>query len=733
MSPAGQTDYDERVPTSTPEHPTLDASEQAESFFVSCAKGLEYLLVDELLALGASRATAALAGVHVEAPLEIALRAVLWSRLASRVLWPLAEFECPDHDALYTEVAKLAWQEHLRPDQTLAIDAHVSGSELTHERFAAQRVKDAIVDVLRAATGERPSVDVDAPDLRLGLSVRKGRATLSVDLGGGSLHKRGWRKAQGAAPLKENVAAAVLLRGGWPALYASGGVLLDPMCGSGTLLIEGAAMAADVAPGLLRFGSTQPSRWLGFPAAVWSALRDEATRRERDGRATLRAAFFGSDLDSKALAVARQNLASAGFDAVTSLQLKHVRALEAVPGSRGVGLVATNPPYAARMAADEALYRELGDALKRALPTFRASLLCGSVELAQATGLRAKKRYQLFNGTLECALLLCDPILDSTRATRPHDTLSEGATMVRNRLRKNLKKLEPWAAREGISCFRAYDGDLPEYAAAIDVYATTGGTRYLHVQEPAAPRDIPERDVKRRRGELLAAARDAFELPRERIVLDEPSLRGTQTDAPRILVREGDAKLHVDLGRGADPGLRLDQRIGRRDIAAAARGKRFLHLAPGAGAASVLAALAGAETLTAVDPRGDNLDWLAENLGENAVPPARRTLIEHELISWLQGAHGEWDVILFEAPVALHFPRPGELDFQRTHVRLLEAAVHVLAPNGVLAFSDRMHRFRFDSSAVSAFAQIEDVTARTIPRDFERTPRIHRTWMLRRR
>src|SRR5690606_26580088 len=225
-------------------------------FFVSCAKGLEYLLADELVALGASRATAAVAGANAEGSLADAQRAVLWSRLASRVLWPLASFDCPDERALYDGAAAVAWTEHLAEGQTLAVDAHVSGYAITHARFAAQRVKDAVVDVFRAQGLERPSVDVDAPDLRLNLSLRKGRATLSVDLGGGALHRRGWRSAQHEAPLKENLAAAVLLRGGWPQLYAEGGALLDPMCGSGTLLIEGALMAADVAPGLGRMQAT---------------------------------------------------------------------------------------------------------------------------------------------------------------------------------------------------------------------------------------------------------------------------------------------------------------------------------------------------------------------------------------------------------------------------------------------------------------------------------------------
>ncbi len=173
--------------------------------------------------------------------------------LPAAVLWPLAEFECPDEQALYDGSASVPWHEHLREGDTVAVDAHVSGEAITHARFAAQRVKDAVVDVFRAQGLERPSVDVDAPDLRLNLSLRKGRATLSVDLGGGPLHRRGWRASAHEAPLKENLAAAVLLRGGWPNLYAAeGGALLDPMCGSGTLLIEGALMAADVAPGLGR-------------------------------------------------------------------------------------------------------------------------------------------------------------------------------------------------------------------------------------------------------------------------------------------------------------------------------------------------------------------------------------------------------------------------------------------------------------------------------------------------
>ncbi|TZF88497.1 THUMP domain-containing protein, partial [Cognatilysobacter lacus] len=246
-------------------------------FFASCGKGLEYLLVDELLALGCTRATATTAGANVEGEGVDAQRAVMWSRLASRVLWPLADFECADEHALYAGAMKVDWLAHVPPNATIAVDAHVgSGGVLNHAQYAAQRTKDAVVDTLRAATGARPDVDLEHPDVRINLVVRKERAIISIDISGHPMHRRGWRRRQVDAPLKENLAAAVLMRGRWMDAYRDGGSLLDPMCGSGTLLIEGALMAADVAPGLLRHGDELPTRWPGFDRTAWGDLRVEA-------------------------------------------------------------------------------------------------------------------------------------------------------------------------------------------------------------------------------------------------------------------------------------------------------------------------------------------------------------------------------------------------------------------------------------------------------------------------
>jgi 23S rRNA (guanine2445-N2)-methyltransferase / 23S rRNA (guanine2069-N7)-methyltransferase len=710
-------------------------------FFVACAKSLEYLLVDELLALGATRATAATAGVNVEADAAIAYRAAMFSRLASRVLWPLAEFECENEQDLYQGVHALDWSDHVAPEGTLAVDAHVSGPTLTHERYAAQRVKDAIVDRFRASHGVRPSVDVDAPDLRVNFVLRKGRGFLSIDLGGGALHRRGWRQSQGDAPLKENLAAAMLIRGGWIRIHGEGGALLDPMCGSGTLLIEGALMVADEAPGLLRWQGIAPSRWLGFDRKAWQELQKEAEQRARSGRTALKPVFFGADNDPKALHAALANADRAGLGNLIRLDRRPISALAPLPFDRG--LVACNPPYNQRLAADADLYREIGESLRRAVPTWCASLLCGDAELAFATGLRARKKYTMFNGTVECTLLLCDPIQSPAREAQAQlpAALSEGALMVANRLRKNLKRLKNWRMRNEIACYRVYDADLPEYSAAVDIYQEVDGQQrqFLHVQEYAAPDTIPEADSRRRFGELLAALHDVFGLPREQIVVKTRargkggSKYGRMDQAGEFfVVAEGAARLRVNLQDYLDTGLFLDHRPLRLRIAREARGKRFLNLFSYTGVATVQAAVGGARQTTSVDLSATYLEWAAQNLALNHASGPEHRLVQADAMRWLESDRGEYDLIFCDPPTFSNSARAEDFDTQRDHVRLLHACVARLAPGGLLLFSNNFRRFRLDEEAISEFALVHAISAQTIDPDFERNPRIHRAWELRR-
>jgi 23S rRNA (guanine2445-N2)-methyltransferase / 23S rRNA (guanine2069-N7)-methyltransferase len=719
------------------------AATSPSRYFATCAKGLEYLLVDELAALGAINPREALAGVHFEGDLALAYRACLWSRLASRILLPLAEFDAPEDTALYHAVRAIDWSAHLSEHGTLAVDANLFASQLSHERYAEQRVKDAIVDQLRERFGARPSVDTETPDLRVNLAVKRDRATLSLDLAGASLHRRGWRQGQGAAPLKENLACAVLIRGGWPEIHRAGGSLLDPMCGSGTLLIEGARMAADVAPGLGReyFGLLG---WRGHDAATWNALLHEARARAEAGLAALSRRFFGFDTDPEAIAVARRNARAAGVGDHIAFEVGAVATL-VPPTQAAAGLVVCNPPYDERLAADASLYREFGGALRRGFAGWRAAVLTGDDELGRALGLRAEKRYTLYNGALKCSLIRIDRIDPASTTPRTPKPLSDGAQMVANRLRKNLQKSKAWRAREGIECHRIYDADIPEYAAAIDVYlgvpeesASDTAQTYLHVQEYQAPSEIPAETTRQRLGDLVRAAMEVFELPRERVAL-KTRVRGKGGEkygrmdrrGQFLQVREGDATLRVNLFDYLDTGLFLDHRPLRTRIAAEAQDVRMLNLYCYTGTVSVQAAVGGARSTTSVDLSGTYLEWASRNLALNGCAGREHRLVQADALSWLEAETAQYDLIFCDPPTFSNSARADDFDLQREHVRLIRAAAARLAPRGLLLFSNNFRRFRLDP-AIEQELDVREISAATIPPDFARNPRIHRAWEIRR-
>jgi len=705
------------------------------NLFAPCAKGLEALLADELRALGAESTKETVAGVYFEADLETAYRSVLWSRLASRVLLPLSAFAAEDDHALYAACQQIDWSEHLLPEGTLAVDVNLVDSRLTHDRFAAQRVKDAIVDQIRERHGVRPSVDTDAPDLRISLYVRRDQASLALDLSGGGLHRRGWRIAQGSAPLKETLACAMLLRAGWPEIAAAGGSLLDPMCGSGTLPIEAVRMAADVAPGLLRRHDGLRG-WLKFDRALWQRLVDEAGVRAERGLAAFTADVEGRDADPEIIATARRNAEAAGLHGRIRFGVGAVAELPPAD-DRKPGLVICNPPYDERLAADAGLYRQLGSALKRGYAGWRAAILTADETLGKATGLHAEKRYMLFNGPLRCTLLRIDRIeAPGSRPDRPAPPLSDGATMVANRLRKNLQKLRRWRERDGIDCYRAYDADLPEYAAAIDVYREAGGERreFLHIQEYQAPTTIPEEVTRARLTELIRAAASVFELARDRIAIKTRS-RGKggskygviERRGETIVVQEHGLLFEVNLFDYLDTGLFLDHRPVRRRIREIAAGRRVLNLFAYTGAASVHAAGGGAASTTSVDLSATYLEWAARNLALNGFSGERHRLVQADVMRWLANERNRYDLIFCDPPTFSNSARAGDFDVQRDHVELLQAALDRLAPGGQLLFSNNYRRFKLDAEAFAGMA-CEEISAQMLPPDFARNPRIHRVW-----
>ena len=703
-------------------------------FFATCPKGLEYLLVDELKALGAGGVREALAGVYFQGELEAGLRACLWSRLASRILMPIAEFAAADGDALYAGALAIDWNAHMVADATFAVDAVGSTSGITNTQYAALRIKDAIVDQFREKTGQRPNVDTQQPALRVNLVLRRGRAIVSIDLAGAPLHQRGYRQGTGRAPLKENLAAAMLLRAGWPQVYVAGGGVVDPLCGSGTLLIEATLMAADVAPGLRRehWGF---AGWRGFDATLWKTLHDEAQARATVGLHALKPVFFGFDHDPTVLNEAKRNAQQAllsGFVHFGRQSLEHLhRPHELV----APGLVICNPPYGERMGADQnivALYRLLGEKLKAEFPGWRASVITADERLGHAIGLRAEKHYKLYNGALECVLLN----FDLRPLDAPHvapKSLSVGAQMVKNRIEKNFRHLRKIAAREDVECWRVYDADLPEYAAAIDIYA-----EHLHIQEYQAPASIDENLARTRWRELVRAAGEALGVPRERIALKQRrrgkggEKYGRLDERGEFLeVGEGGLKFLVNLRDYLDTGLFLDHRPLRARVRELARGKRFLNLFCYTASVSVYAASGGAGETVSVDLSQTYLDWAARNFVLNGFEESQHKLVRADALDYLQSHSAMFDLIFVDPPTFSNSKRAEDFDVQRDHVRLLTLCGERLLRDGVIVFSNNFRRFKLDEVGLAGFS-VRDISMDTIAFDFRRNPRIHRAWELRR-
>ena len=714
-------------------------------FFSPCPKGIEELLCREIVRLGGSGPKQTLAGVHFSANLQTAYRVCLWSRLANRVLMPLCAFKAQTTDDLYDKVFSLVrWHEHVETTGSFAVDFAGGHPKAFHSHYAALRIKDAIVDQFRARFGNRPSIDTGRPDIRVNVYLRHETATLSLDLSGESLHKRGYRIESGTAPIKENLAAAVLVRAGWPEMALNNAPLLDPMCGSGTLLIEAAMMALDRAPGLGRgyFGFLN---WKQHERSVWEKLLREAEARAEKGMENAGTLFLGFDKDEKSIKQARSNASRAGVSRFIQFDCRDIHTLKA-PRTSAPGLVIANPPYGERMGRKkslEQLYRLLGDRLKQGFPGWHASIFTADPDLAKNMGIRAKKQYRFFNGALPCRLLNFE-IHTSwyMRETVPDRPLSgqqdmpvpdPGADMFANRLRKNLKNIGKWAKKNGITCYRLYDADMPEYAVAIDIYHN-----WAHVQEYQAPAGVDPENARHRLNQIMAALPGVLNLRPEKIVLKiRKRTRGKeqyqkQGSSGRFFeVQEGDLRFLVNLLDYLDTGLFLDQRIVRQRIRANAENKHVLNLFCYTGTATVYAAAGGAKQTTSVDMSRTYLSWAEKNFVLNNCKNTRHKLVRANCLEWVKRCHAQYDLIFMDPPT---FSNSSEMkdsfDIQRDHARLLRHALKLLAPGGLMIFSSNRRRFKMDRNALAEW-DIKDITRTTIPKDFERNKRIHHCFEIR--
>lgn len=719
------------------------------ALFASGPRGLESVLADELTKLGAQNLRERRGGVSFQGSMELAYRVCLWSRVASRILYPIATFSASSADDLYAGIQAVDWSQHLAADGKLWIDANGRLPGVDNDHFAALKIKDAIVDRLRTPEGLRPTIDRESPHIRLNAHLHKGRVRLSLELSGDSLHRRGYRGDAGPAPLKENLAAGLLQLAGWPKEYQEGAALVDPMCGSGTFLIEAAMMAANFAPGLLR-EQFPLAGWKKAEAHLWQRLWNEAKAQRID--APSKPIIFGYDADPRAVGATRRNIEAAGFGGWIEIQRAKIDDLQP-PQAKGV--VVVNPPYGQRLSDEnelKVLYASLSRVLRERFGGWSAGILVPRETPVSSLALRYQRRSQVYNGGIEC-YWQTHLLGRGGKAAKPRQTVAEGgahsgaaqgddqgaeraagAEMFANRLRKRLKHLRKWAKRENLSCYRVYDRDLPDFAVAVDCYG-----EWVHVQEYAPPSTIDadraaERleQVKEVVPEVLGVSSENVYYKTRRRQKGIEQYEKLDTFGEFVEVEEGGLKFWVNLNDYLDTGLFLDHRITRRLIKDLASDKKFLNLFAYTGTATVYAAAGGARSSVSVDLSTTYLDWAKENFKLNELD-MKHELVKADCLKWIKNHDQRYDLIFLDPPT---FSNSKSMDdsfnVQDDHAPLIYDLLRLLEPDGTLVFSNNFRGFKLDKALLhDSKLRLEDISAKTIPDDFKRNQKIHNVWLIR--
>ena len=711
-----------------------------KQLFATTARGFEELLKSELTELGAQDAKVAQGGVHYCADDETLYRTLLWSRLSSRILLPIVQAKVFSDLDLYSAVVGVNWLDYFDEKVHFFVDFNGTNQEIRHTQFGAMRVKDGIVDYFERHGRARPNVDKAQPDIRIHAYLNRDDMVLSLDLSGDALHMRGYREDTGKAPLRETLAAAIVLRSGWQ----KGTPLVDPMCGSGTLLIEAAQMEAQIAPQLYRL-HWGFDFWQGHNQAAWEKVKEEALAlAEAEKQRENLPHFYGLDLDHRVLQKAKQNAKNAGVAHLMQWQQGDVAAIKN-PSPNVSGTVICNPPYGERLGTTPALialYSVFGQRLKQQFAGWNASIFSGEPSLLDCLRLRSHRQFKAKNGPLDCVQKNYQiaeraeqsAVENALEFDRTSSVSSDVAVDFANRLQKNIKKIEKWAKQQGLDAYRLYDADLPEYNLAVDRYAD-----HIVVQEYAAPKNIDENKARQRLLDAVNATLNVTGIETNKLILKvRQKQKGTNqyeklaNKGEYFYVNEYGAKLWVNLTDYLDTGLFLDHRLTRKMLGEMAQGKDFLNLFAYTGSATVHAALGKAKSTTTVDMSNTYLNWAEQNLLLNDIEGKQHKLIQADCLQWLEKCDRQFDLIFVDPPTFSNSKRMEDSwDVQRDHIKLMTNLKRILRPNGTIVFSNNKRGFKMD------FAKLEElglsaveISHKTLPLDFERNKQIHNCWLV---
>ena len=708
-------------------------------FLALTSFGIEHLLADEIKSLGGKQVVQKPEGVYFSGSLELGYNICLWTRMATRIMLKIGEGVSANKDELFKTAGDVDWSALFSYKNTFAIDFVGYSEEIRNSQFGGLTIKDAVVDHFRDQGFERPSVDKSNPDISFQARLLKDNVAIYMDFSGRGLFQRGYRQHSGAAPLKENIAAALITRSGW--LADTSKPLLDPMCGSGTILIEAIAMAAKQAPAIDRqkWGFEV---WLDHNDDLWQRTLADAIEASEQGLASLKGVkIFGNDIDGRVIKTAQENARNAGVQRFIEFSCKDTNVLNNTYG--GPGTILFNPPYGERIGELPELVENFvlfGQKLKAQFLEWRVAILTANVELLSMLKLSSFKRYKFKNGPLDCQLALyaIDDKQLAKDAVNPQADFSQKDSAFANRLTKNIKKLKGWVKAEQIECYRLYDADIPEYNVAVDRYGD-----HVVIHEYSAPSTIEADKAAKRLQEVLYWVPKVLAIPADKVVLKTRAKQKGKDQYQKIdkskqslIVHEYGAKLKVNLWDYLDTGLFLDHRKTRQLVAKKSQGKTLLNLFAYTGSVSLQAALHGANAVTTVDMSATYLNWAQDNFALNKLSGHKYQFIQADCLQWLKAAatsHADgFDLVFIDPPTFSNSKRMGEsFDVQRDHLALLTDAVNVLAPQGEIIFTNNKRNFKIDSEALIALGlQVKNLTEITRDKDFQRNKHIHNSWSL---
>lgn len=732
-----------------------------QKFFATCPKGLESLLFNELNALQASSVKETVAGVSFSGDMNLAMRVCLYSRFASRILLVLNTFRCEDDSDLYMGAHGIGYENYFSSDKTIAVTFNGTNNSIRNTQYGALRVKDAVCDRFVDSKLERPNVDKHNPEVHIVATLKKGEVSVSLDLSGSAQFWREYHRSTGKAPLKENLAAAMVTRAG----YTGVDNFVDPMCGSGTLLLEAAAIATDTAAGLMR--SDYGFKHLkDYDESAWSAILSEAQERSEAGKAKAKERgikLYGFDADEYVIERAKENIANAGFEDFISVEhrpldqlINPLTEVNDLPCT-----VVTNPPYGERMGNFNELillYTTLGHKLKTCFAGGKAAVISTSTELLSCLRLSVDKSYRLFNGALECQLRTfkldrAQIALESgqfdnldqnainqggANAYAAMNAQAEVAVDFSNRLTKNLKNLSKWADKEKITAYRVYDADLPDYNAAIDRY-----NQYYVIQEYQAPATIKEFVAQKRLLDMIAATIKVTGAAGDNVIVkSREKQKGDSQYEKRedavghfMDVYEADIAFRVNLRDYLDTGLFLDARPIRRLIRKEAQGKSFLNLFAYTCTASVAAAMGGATRTVSVDMSRTYLDWGRENFILNDMDvnysgtsaSEQNHFVQADCLAYLSQDQGStYDLIYIDPPTFSNSKRMEKsFDVQRDHLLMLGNLTRHLNDGGKVIFCTNKRNFKLHDGLEEYGFTVRNITKETFDPDFKRDMQLH--------